>query len=48
MEAIHFETWLSLFTTTVDNLYRGEKASLMKTRALSIATVIRIKLPNQS
>jgi len=43
MEKIHFDTWLELFTTTVDHNYRGIKAELMKTRALSIATVIQLK-----
>ncbi|WP_299215678.1 group III truncated hemoglobin [uncultured Aquimarina sp.] len=43
MEKIHFDTWLTLFTTTVDNNFSGTKAELMKTRALSIATVIQLK-----
>ncbi|WP_299442650.1 group III truncated hemoglobin [uncultured Aquimarina sp.] len=43
MEKIHFETWLELFTSTVDLNYSGPKAELMKTRALSIATVIQLK-----
>ncbi len=44
MEKIHFDTWLKLFTTTVDNNFSGTKAHLMKTRAQSIATVIRLKI----
>lgn len=43
LEAIHFERWLSLFNTTLDKHFKGPKAELMKTRALSIATVIQIK-----
>ncbi|SEM01011.1 hemoglobin [Aquimarina amphilecti] len=43
MEKIHFDIWLALFTTVVDNNFNGEKAELMKTRALSIATVIQLK-----
>ncbi|WP_299246845.1 group III truncated hemoglobin [uncultured Aquimarina sp.] len=43
MEKIHFDTWLTLFTTTVNNNFKGTKAELMKTRALSIATVIQLK-----
>ncbi len=41
---IHFDTWLALFTATIDKNFRGQKSNLMKTRALSIATVIQIKL----
>lgn len=39
----HFETWLKYFNETVDELFEGEKAFLAKERALSIATVMRIK-----
>ena len=40
----HFETWLQYFNETIDELFEGEKAFLAKERALSIATVMRIKL----
>jgi hemoglobin len=40
----HFELWLGYFTTTVDAYFKGEKADMMKIRALSIATVMQIKL----
>ena len=40
----HFETWLHYFNETVDELFEGEKAILAKERALSIATVMKIKL----
>lgn len=40
----HFETWLGYFNQTVDELFEGEKASLAKERALSIATVMQIKI----
>lgn len=43
-EKIHFDTWLSLFNKTVDDSFKGEKADLIKTRALSIATVMQIKI----
>lgn len=39
----HFDRWLVLFKTTVDELFEGQKAELVKTRALSIATVIQMK-----
>jgi hemoglobin len=39
-----FERWLQLFNQTVDELFEGEKAALAKQRALSIATVMQIKI----
>jgi hemoglobin len=44
LKKAHFDQWLVLFNATVDELFRGEKAELAKTRALSIATVMQIKL----
>ena len=40
----HFDRWLKLFDESVDELFEGEKARQAKVRALSIATVIRIKI----
>lgn len=40
----HFETWIRYFNETMDDLFEGEKAFLAKERALSIATVMKIKL----
>jgi hemoglobin len=42
--AEHFSVWLKLFTSTVDELFEGEKAELAKQRAISIATVMQLKL----
>ncbi len=42
-EEKHFEQWVTLFQSTVDELFEGEKAELAKQRALSIATVMKIK-----
>lgn len=42
----HFERWLELFNDSVDERFEGEKAHQAKVRALSIATVIRIKIHN--
>lgn len=39
-----FDTWLQVFFTTVDNLFAGQNAEKIKTRALSIATVMQIKM----
>ena len=44
LQPLHFETWLRHFNETVDGLFEGEKAFLAKERALSIATVMKIKL----
>jgi hemoglobin len=40
----HFKTWLTYFNESVDELFEGEKAFLAKERALSIATVMQIKI----
>ena len=40
----HFKRWVALFLSTVDELFEGEKALLAKQRALSIATVMKIKI----
>ncbi|MFM7023056.1 MAG: group III truncated hemoglobin [Flavobacteriales bacterium] len=44
MKKEHFDRWVLLFTATVDQLFTGEKADRAKTRALSIATVMQIKI----
>ena len=44
MKKEHFDRWIQLFSSTVDELFQGEKAELAKTRALSIATVMQIKI----
>jgi hemoglobin len=44
LEAKQFKQWTGLFTETVDELFAGEKAELAKQRALSIATVMQIKI----
>jgi len=40
----HFDRWLLYFNQTVDTQFSGPKANLAKERALSIATVMRIKI----
>lgn len=40
----HFKQWLTHFNEAVDELYVGENAYIIKTRALSIATVMEIKI----
>jgi hemoglobin len=44
LEKHHFDTWLKYFNESVDELFEGEKAFFAKERALSIATVMQIKI----
>lgn len=39
-----FKIWIAHFTTTLDELFEGDKTELARQRAISIATVLRIKL----
>lgn len=48
LKKVHFDQWLTLFNETVDELFDGEKAILAKTRALSIATIMQIKIHQAS
>lgn len=48
LSASHFEQWNKLFADTVDALFEGPKANLAKQRALSISTVMKIKIVEQS
>jgi hemoglobin len=40
----HLDRWIKLFSGTVDELFEGERAILIKQRAKSIATLMDIKL----
>jgi len=40
----HFKRWVQLFNHTVDELYIGKNANLAKQRAISIATVMQVKI----
>ena len=42
----HFNAWLELFNTTIDEMYTGDKTELAKKRALSIAMVMEHKINN--
>ena len=44
LQKIHFETWLTLFFQTVDELFEGTNADLAKKRAKSIADVMQFKM----
>ena len=42
----HFNQWNKLFAQTVDELFEGPKAILAKQRAISISTVMQVKILN--
>jgi hemoglobin len=44
LSTAHFDRWQQLFLTTVDELFEGEMAELIKQRAHSIATMMQIKV----
>jgi hemoglobin len=48
LTARHFERWSILFNNTVDELFEGEKAMLVKQRAKSISAVMQIKILNEA
>ncbi|OSZ81666.1 hypothetical protein CAP36_08255 [Chitinophagaceae bacterium IBVUCB2] len=48
LEKHHFETWLRYFKESVDELFAGDNAFIIKERAVSIATVMQIKLKQLS
>jgi hemoglobin len=44
LEPAHFERWKKLFVETVRELFEGDKAELAEQRAVSIATVMQLKI----
>ena len=44
INAAHFDRWLSLFMSTLDEHFTGEKATEARQRALSIAGIFQHKL----
>lgn len=44
LEKHHFETWLGYFKSSVDELFSGDNAFMIKERATSISTVMQIKM----
>ena len=48
MEKKHFDRWLLLFTESVNNHFHGPVAETAKQRALSISTVIQIRISRSS
>lgn len=43
----HFDTWLTYFNSSIDELFEGSVALKAKQRALSIATTMQIKIAQQ-
>lgn len=43
-DKLHFQQWLFHFKKTVDTYFAGENAHTAKSRAISIATVMQIKI----
>ena len=43
-----FTIWLNHFYTTVDENFMGEKSEKIKTQALSLATILKIKIAHQN
>ena len=44
IQSNNFNQWLSLFNKAVDTNFKGQNAETIKSRALSIATVMKLKL----
>ncbi len=44
----HFKQWNYLFSSSVDELFTGKTAELVKQRAKSISTVMQIKIINEA
>lgn len=44
----HFKRWLAFFNLSVDELFEGDKAQLMKERAKSIALLMEVKVNNMN
>ena len=44
LQKIHFDTWLFLFTSTVDEMFEGKIATMAKARARSIAGLMQYKM----
>jgi hemoglobin len=42
----HFKVWEELFINTVDELFEGKNAELIKNKAISISCILQIKIIN--
>src|SRR5688572_25660178 len=48
LEEKHFKVWLQLFSETVDELFTGNKATMAKTKAKSIAALMQFKIKGET
>ena len=48
LQQAHFNQWIQLFCSAVDDLFEGPKAELAKTRAKSIAAVMAFEMSDAS
>lgn len=46
VEKEHFERWMEIFTTTIDDLYSGPVADEAKNRAMNMAAMFNYKIDN--
>ena len=46
LQESHFNQWLAIFNKNMDELFEGTIAKTAKDRALSIATIIKMKIDN--
>lgn len=44
----HFNRWLELFNSTIDDLYIGKKASMAKNRAASVAGLMEFNIDKEN
>jgi hemoglobin len=47
IKSAHFKEWIRLFNKAVDDNFKGENAETIKNRALSIATVMKLKISEE-
>lgn len=48
LEKHHFDIWIGNFNESVDELFEGRVATMAKQRALSVATIMQIKIAQQA
>jgi hemoglobin len=48
LEEKHFQRWLQLFFETIDDLFTGDIATMAKTKAKSIASLMQFKMKQEN
>jgi hemoglobin len=46
MKKEHFKVWEELFINTVDELFEGKNAELIKDKAINISNILQVKIIN--